>query len=338
MKFRILIAIFILLMLIFASTYGIANSCENMDIENAKQAAFHLMIGMYGYSKEEAQGLRYDSYIDEGSTATNVKVYPHQESNDPFILQFRYDGSLIEKNTSIPQSGYTIDPTEISIQEAIDAAHHLLIGLYGYTDGIVSSFAYKATDRIDLELIHVDVYPFEDLDEHFSLDYWYDGRLMSIIKPEILDFDEYYNTVRESGRPFQWFTHQERAAYSVKYIPKVEAALKLNPLDHNAQYHYAFTRHIYGLPDQLDVDEQKALDIAQETLVDRFMCKSDCVKRAGYEAYFDICDPQNKLWKLYFTYTEGGKNKKYIIRIDSHSGEVVDAYELTIGTSLDERY
>ena len=314
-----------------------ADDLDTLPVEEAVRAARHVMIGMIGYSEQEADALRYEGYHLEGNITTTVEVYPAQTTDDPFILHFLSDGSMMKNTLTAPHSGYTIEERRISAQEAVDLARHLLIGLYGYADEVVGGFDYTTREKEDIGLIAVYVRPFDDIDEHFTIEYWTEGRLMSLVVPDILDFDGYVEYVHETGRPFQWFTHEERATYSQAYRPKVEAALRLNPLCYEAKYHFPFTRHIYGVPDESDITEKQALELARAVLIDRFSCDEDSAKDLGIEVYFDCCDPQRKLWKFCLFYRDGERFQRFIVHLESRTGELVDCYPLD-PDSVDERY
>lgn len=306
--------------------------------EEAIEAARYIMMGMIGYAEQETLDFRYEAFIpEESSIATTVKVYPEQGTDQAFTLQFYSDGSMIESNFSVPEGGFTIEERIISSNEAVEMAHKLLMGLYGFSEEVVNGFCYETVEKEDIGLILVRVYPFGDMDDHYSIEYWLDGRLMSMTKPEILNFNAYVETVRETGRPFQWFTHEERAEYSKTYIPKVEAALRLNPQNKEALYHFPFTRHVYGVPDEQDIAEEQALEIGRKALMERLSCSEAGARSASFVVYLDCCDADQKLWEFYFSYAEDAGFKRAIVQIDAHTGEIVNAYALD-HESLDERY
>lgn len=327
----------LLMFFLLLATPCAADDLDTLPVEEAVRAARHVMIGIIGYSEQEADAFRYEGYHLEGNITTTVEVYPTQATDDPFILPFLADGSLLEENMTVPRSGYTIEERHISAQEAADMARHLLIGLYGYTDEVVGGFDYTTREKEDIGLIAVYVRPFDDIDEHFTIEYWTDGRLMRLVVPDILDFDGYVEYVHETGRPFQWFTHEERAAYSQAYRPKVEAALRLNPRSCDAKNHFLFTRHIYGVPAESDITEKQALELARAALIERFSCDEECAQNLGLEVYFDCCDPQRKLWKFVLTYWEGKHAQNFIVHLESRTGELVDCYPLD-PDSVNERY
>ena len=63
-----------------------ADDLDTLPVEEAVRAARHVMIGMIGYSEQEADALRYEGYHLEGNITTTVEVYPAQTTDDPFTL------------------------------------------------------------------------------------------------------------------------------------------------------------------------------------------------------------------------------------------------------------
>lgn len=315
---------------------GKADIPPNMTIEDAARSAYSLMIGLYGYSEEEAKRLRYEAYIIEGNMSTNVDVYISDKREQHFALQYLYDGSLIERNSAIPLGGYELGLKTMTLEDAMKSAYHLLIGQYGYSADVAASFRYEAEDHKDLDLIHVNVYPFAETDDFFSLEYWYDGRLMSMVIPEILNFEKYDEYVKKTNRPFQWFTHEERAAYSEAFVPKVEALKRIKSVSHEIIYHQPFTNCIYGVPDEQDMDEKKAVKIARDYLMNQFGLSEKWIRDDNYLSYFDITNPTKHLWKFVFILTEGGGN--YVVRVAADTGDVVRAFRVTAETRDEELY
>ncbi|HIU15038.1 MAG TPA: hypothetical protein IAC49_01175, partial [Candidatus Ventricola intestinavium] len=135
----------------------------------------------------------------------------------------------------------------------------------------------------------------------------------------------------------QFYTHEQRAAYSQIYIPKVEAARRLNPRSAEVKYHSLFTNHVYGVPTPEDLPEEEAMEIARNALVKEFGCTWDWL-RVG-SGYFDITDPDAPLWKLLAVHSDEKEVwDRYIVRVNARTGEVVAAFEVTGDTPLEEMY
>lgn len=334
----------VVLLLVLSMTYAWAEEDSEIyafPIEDSIYLAKHLMIGMFGYSEEEAETMRYEATIEFGSNATDVQVYPIVDSNEYFELSYLWDGSLIEDKVTVP-SCYTYSAQTGSSDRAIQSAYHLMIGLYGYDLQVVSQFRYEVISHEDIHIIHVNVYPFPETDkygkEHFDLEYDENLKLVNHVLPDILDFTPMYDMAKQAGRPFPWFTHEERAAYSKEYIPKEEAILRLKPSSADAIANYDFTRCVYGIPDESVLPEDDALEIAQSILMEQFGRSAAWVLKAGRESYFDITASDKPLWKFFFTYFDGIEQKQYVVRLNAKTGEIVKAFEWNDECESYERY
>lgn len=310
-------------------------------IEDSIRQAEHLMVGMFGYSEEEAKTMRYEATHEPGSTGTEVQVYPLADSDDYFYLVYWWDGSLMEDRIIVP-SCHTLPVQTISHDSALQAAYHLMIGLYGYDPQVAMEFRYEAISHEDIHLIHVNVYPFPETDEygteHFNLEYTEYGLLMSKVLPDILDFSPFYEMEKQLKRPFPWFSHEEKAAYSKEYICKEEAVLRLKPSSADAIFNYDFTRCVYGVPDESVLLEDTALEIAQGVLMERFGRSAEWAIQSGWESYFDVTDPERPLWKFHFTHFDGVEHRQYVVRLDAKTGEIVKAFEWNDDYESYEKY
>ena len=59
---------------------------------------------------------------------------------------------------------------------------------------------------------------------------------------------------------------------------------------------------------------------------------------SGRESYFDVTDPEKPLWKFFFTHFDGVEQKKYVVRLDAKTGEIVKAFEWNDACESHERY
>ena len=126
------ILLFAVLIFVLMATSAWANENSGVQafpIDDSVHQAEHLMVGMFGYSQEEAKLMRYEANTEYGSNATDVQVYPLANSDDHFDLSYLWDGSLIEWKTTVPSS-YSPSAQTISLAEACQQAYHLMIGLY----------------------------------------------------------------------------------------------------------------------------------------------------------------------------------------------------------------
>lgn len=309
--------------------------------EDSIRLAEHLMVGMFGYSEKEAKAMRYEASIEPWSICTDVRAYPLADSDSHFDLGYLWDGSLIEWKTTVP-SCYAPYAQTISPDEACQEAYHLMIGLYGYDPQVAAQFRYEAIPHEDIHIIYVNVYPFPETDEygeeHFHLEYAEHGSLEHHTIPDILDFSPFYEMEKRVKRPFPWFSHEEKAAYSKEYICKEEAVLRLKPSSADAIFNYDFTRCVYGVPDESVLLEDTALEIAQGVLMERFGRSAEWAIQSGWESYFDVTDPERPLWKFHFTHFDGVEHGQYVVRLDAKTGEIVKAFEWNDDYESYERY
>ena len=213
----------------------------------------------------------------------------------------------------------------VSTDEIILSAHHLMTEVYGYDVSIVDAFRYVVEEKNTG--FEIRVYPFSETDDCFIIMYDEDGMLQSSKMPEILDLSAYDKMVYDEHRTFQMFTLEEKAAYSEEYIPKVEAVMRLNP-DYDG-LHYDYTRSRYGLPQDGDLDQEIALEIAKQAAMEWLNLEDDWFDgHFWYQTYFDVTDPEQTLWKFYFGSTRPGRGK-YVIRLNSKTGKVVKAFKYT---------
>lgn len=210
-------------------------------------------------------------------------------------------------------------------QDAILGAHHLMTEVYDYDADVADTFRYEVCPGD--EGFEVRVYPFPEMEEHFTVVFQTDGTLLDAVKPEILDFSAYDRQVYESHKTFFMYTLEEKAAYSEEYIPKVEALLRLKPDYDGIHYHY--TRSRYGLPGEDDLPEERAWEIAKQAAMDRLALDADWFdEHVWHQTFFDVTDPACTLWKFYIGSNRPGKGK-YVIRLNSKTGDVVKAFEYT---------
>lgn len=213
----------------------------------------------------------------------------------------------------------------VTTEEAVLLAHHIMTEVYSYDENITNSFRYVAEENdVGLE---VRVYPFAETADCFVITYQKDGTLNSCRVPDILDLSAYDKQAYEQHKMFSMYTLEEKAAYSEEYIPKIEAVMRLNP-DYDG-LHYDYTRSRYGLPGEDDISQETALEIAKQAAMDLLGLDTGWFdSHFWHQTFFDVTDPECTLWKFYFGSTRPGKGK-YVIRLNSKTGEVVKAFKYT---------
>lgn len=324
-----------LLLLFFISIlFAHAETPDHFPEEKAAESAYHLMVGMFGYTEEEARALRYEALYNEKTIGTHVSVYPSFSSDQSFFLRYSDEGWLSESDIIVPD--WYREPTRsASTDDAICAARHLMPGLYGFK--ILDQFRYEAVVDPEKQRIEVDAYPFPESDEHIVLIYSANGVLVSHTLPDILDLSGYDEKVFTTNKVFTEYTLEERAAYSEEYIPKVEAILRLNP-DYHDIVHYTYTRSRYGVPTDEDLSKADALAIADQALHDILQPNQEWSRNYGSLSFFDVTDENRPLWKFLFLSDTRSQYDRYVVRVNARTGEVVTAFKATLQTPLWELY
>lgn len=329
---KIISSLLLLLCLVIPCAH--AEIMDHFPEEKAAESAYHLMVGMYGYTEEEARALRYEALYGEKMVGTQVLIYPSFSSDQSFVLYYYDEGWIRASDIAIPD--WYCEPTrKVSTDDAICAARHLMPGLYGFK--VLDQFQYEAVFDPWKQCIEVDAYPFPESDEHIVLIYSVNGVLISQTLPDILDLSAYDEKVRTTNKVFTDYSLEERAAYSEEYIPKVEAILRLNP-DYHDIVHYTYTRSRYGVPTDEDLPRADARALADQALHDLLQPNQEWSRKYGSLIFFDVTDENRPLWKFFFFSDTRGQRDRYVVRINARTGEVVAAFKETPQTPLWECY
>lgn len=124
---------------------------------------------------------------------------------------------------------------------------------------------------------------------------------------------------------WEFLTLEERAEYSKEWVPRVEAELKVNP--EYRGFHYYETRHIYGVPDESDITQEAAREIATAQIEEVFGIRNVSWEDVYADVYFDITNPEAPLWKMYFAIDEIDPWRFIWVEIDAKQGEVMKIIE-----------
>lgn len=120
-------------------------------------------------------------------------------------------------------------------------------------------------------------------------------------------------------------TFEQRAEYSKKWIPLVEKELEVNPGYRG--FHYDETRHVYGVPDERDITEETAFEIATKQIEEVFNIRNVLWNDVAYYVYFDITNPEMPLWKMYIGIDEIELWRVIWVEIDARQGKVMKLIE-----------
>ena len=150
--------------------------------------------------------------------------------------------------------------------------------------------------------------------------------------PISIELNEQY-TLDEIRSFIEW-SHEKRAQYSAVWRPKYEEYLANHPDDSQDTFLYYSTRYVYGLPDEADISEKEALDLAKQALLSIGVSELTIHNRR-VNSFFDITDPLLTLWKFNFgaTVQVSGEwlqydSSPFKVSVDSKSGAIIDLFEI----------
>ncbi len=97
---------------------------------------------------------------------------------------------------------------------------------------------------------------------------------------------------------FAYYTVEEKAAFTQKWKPLVDAYCQSHPYYPNYNsFWYKATRQVYGVPGDGDISQEEATRIAKEALMEEGLREETMDdRRIAYT--FDVTDPEQPIWKL----------------------------------------
>ena len=130
---------------------------------------------------------------------------------------------------------------------------------------------------------------------------------------------------------------EEKAAFSKEWYSYMKEYKKIHP-GYRGMYYYE-TCHAYGLPTDQDIGQDRAEKISRDALK-RYGVSDDYINRASTHFYFDISNPEHKLWKVYLSTLFAAEVKYedalgYFVTIASATGEVENVEVYEIGKALE---
>ena len=128
---------------------------------------------------------------------------------------------------------------------------------------------------------------------------------------------------------FWGMTHEQRAAFSSKWNPIVDAYLQEHPYYTNHKdWLVDVTRHTYGIPDEMDISEEEAQGAARQAII-ALGADVDTVGDRPIECYFDITDPNQHKWNLFISQPKNYEDFIcYRVVLDAKTGSVLEAFEI----------
>ena len=149
--------------------------------------------------------------------------------------------------------------------------------------------------------------------------------------------------INDQGEYFYQWTLEEKAAFSMRWVPLVHDFAEQNPyFTGECNNIWAWTRRVYGLPGTDDITQDHALRIALEQVRKMGASQEEMELLANQLVFFDISNPDQPLWLIVLIRTlpaglsdqeatqlqERLKDepRQYFITINARSGDVADAY------------
>ena len=156
----------------------------------------------------------------------------------------------------------------------------------------------------------------------------------------LIEFRKEYTNL-EKGTGFYEMSVQEKAAFSEKWIPIVEAYMETHPyFIKEGNSFYEATRHVYGVPGSEDISQEQATEIAHQSVI-ALGGSAETIDNRPINYYFDITSPDSPVWKLTFlpAYSENmdqNDGNRYRVVINGRTGEVLEAFAVTKDHKRDE--
>jgi len=149
---------------------------------------------------------------------------------------------------------------------------------------------------------------------------------------------------RQSDTVFWNRTLEQKAEYSKKVKPLVQAILDsgdLSVITYDGQVDndiLAATTYTYGLPEERDIPQRRALDIATGAIRDTYGLKDKTLSLYGWICTsFDITNPEKPLWRFLIQPSPGvlsgvdletsQYNLRYRVELDARTGEITQIEE-----------
>jgi len=177
----------------------------------------------------------------------------------------------------------------------------------------------------------------------------YDGTYIDTVPAE-KQFERTSNNTEGLGERFTYnfseMTVQEKAEFSRKWIPIVEAYSKDHPYyPARKDPFYLATRRVFGIPGKDCISQQEAAKIAREAAV-ALGANAETMKARKIGYSFDVTDPEHPFWVLilYSAQLEDlqeaikrENSDPYEVRIDGKTGKVLMSYN-TIGKTDEDGF
>ncbi len=136
---------------------------------------------------------------------------------------------------------------------------------------------------------------------------------------------------------FWEMSHEDRAAFSEKWIPIVEEYLQKNPYaPYPADQFYLATRCRYGVPGAEGLSQKEATQMATAAII-AMGADSGSIKLS--HALYDVTDKARPVWRLLlFSGSSLGNGKTFQVTIDAKSNQIVSSLEIKDAMRTDACY
>lgn len=279
-----------------------------------------------------------------------------KDGTNQFIVILNRKGTLLASKT--PESSYVfytntsdvsnatiISPSnhDVALEEAVQIASMGLQNNYDLSEIdinrllVEAHFLYSPLFNDGIEPVWHIVFSKEEEKLYKAL-VAYDGNLIDVAAYDA-DFDQTYRdgffdipfNVDFETLHFWDMSHEERAAFSEKWIPLVEKYIVDFPYAQKSLgYFYYATRCVYGIPANDMLSQRQAEEIVKSSLVS-LNYHVDSTSFIGADILFDISSYPNPVWKIsvYDLKTSDQQKERVRFVIDAISGAVISSKQLT---------
>lgn len=340
---------------------------QDISCDTAKEIAIHILTEKFAVSEDVlAQSDISAAFFYKGGETLNSEPvwliefeniqqyggrYCVEMSRQGEIITYKAPGSLpYSENEDILSDAVFAVPGayDVSAEEIISIVHHAVGELGDYSQADVEMmemkayFLYHKRFSYGWEPVWV-IYIYQENSLAFKALYAYDGTYIDLVTADM----EFTNTIRNGcftagqGESFIdlgfWnMSLEEKAQFSEKWIPLVNAYLAQNPYAPypNDLFYYA-TRYVYGIPSGDDITQEDAIHLAKQATV-ALGATPETLDRRPVECLFDITDPQKPLWKIVVSSAEVNRTEyvtnqnwaRYRVVIDAKTGVVEEVWEI----------
>ncbi|MEG0863437.1 MAG: hypothetical protein RSI32_03070 [Clostridia bacterium] len=340
---------------------------EDIPFETAKDIAICILNQKFAISKDTLKQSNVSAgfFYKGGKTLSRDPVWLVEFENDQqyvgiysveisrqgevLIYKAPNAGSYSEEENILSEAAFAVPSTHDAIvAEVIQRVRKDVGELGNYTEADVENmkmethFIYHERFSYGWEPVWL-VYIYQETLPIFKALYAYDGTFIDLVTTDM----EFAHTVRNGyftagqGQDFIelgfWsMSQEERAQFSQKWIPLVDAYLAQNPYaPYPDDLFYEATRCVYGLPSENDITQENAILVSKQATI-ALGANVDTLDQRSAECLFDITDPQQPLWKIVVGSADVSKAEyvtdqnwmRYRVVINARTGDVVEAWEI----------